>query len=88
MTSNRRKLGFPIPLGHFLTYESGSKAVIQAFSSPTAEKFFNREALDELLEGRGSGRGNTNRKIWAVYSFLVWYDIYFHEQPKTVFEEK
>ena len=88
VTSNRRKLGFPIPLGHFLTSESGSKAVIQAFSSPTAEKFFNREALDELLEGRGSGRGNTNRKIWAVYSFLVWYDIYFHEQPKTVFEEK
>lgn len=88
VTSNRRKLGFPIPLGHFLTSESGSKAVIQAFSSPTAEKFFNREALDELLEGRGAGRGNTNRKIWAVYSFLVWYDIYFHEQPKTVFEEK
>ncbi|MCI8286432.1 MAG: asparagine synthase (glutamine-hydrolyzing) [Lachnospiraceae bacterium] len=86
--SNRRKLGFPIPLGHFLTSETGSKIIIQAFSSPAAEKFFNREALDELLEGRGSGRGNTNRKIWAVYSFLVWYDIYFHEQSEIVSEEK
>ena len=55
----------------------GSKAIEEAFASPAAERFFHREALDELLEGRGCGRGNTNRKLWAVYSFLVWYDIYF-----------
>lgn len=76
-SSERRKLGFPIPLGHFLTSDMGSKAIEEAFASPAAERFFHREALDELLEGRGCGRGNTNRKLWAVYSFLVWYDIYF-----------
>lgn len=79
-SSQRRKLGFPVPLGHFLTSETGSKAVSQAFRSPAAEKFFNREALDELMAGRGCGRGNTNRKLWAVYAFLVWYEIYFPEE--------
>nr|WP_300841004.1 asparagine synthase (glutamine-hydrolyzing) [uncultured Acetatifactor sp.] len=73
----RRKLGFPIPLGHFLTSEAGSEAVRKAFDSPAARKFFNREALEELLDGRGCQRGNTNRKLWAVYAFLVWYGIYF-----------
>lgn len=77
--SKRRKLGFPIPLGSFLTSETGSAIVTQAFASPAAEKFFRREALDELLQGRGLGRGNTNRKVWAVYAFLVWYNIYFPE---------
>ena len=77
VTSNRKKLGFPIPLASFLTSEAGTKIITDAFSSPAAKEFFNREALDALLENRGPGRGNTNRKIWAVYAFLVWYDIYF-----------
>ena len=76
-SSERRKLGFPIPLGHFLTSEASSEAVRKAFDSPAARKFFNREALEELLDGRGCQRGNTNRKLWAVYAFLVWYGIYF-----------
>ena len=76
-SSERRKLGFPIPLGHFLTSEAGSEAVRKAFDSPAARKFFNREALEELLDGRGCQRGNTYRKLWAVYAFLVWYGIYF-----------
>lgn len=84
--SNRRKLGFPIPLGSFLTSEAGSRIVTQAFSSPAAKKFFRREALDELLQGRGLGRGNTNRKVWAVYAFLVWYDIYFSDNASPAVE--
>lgn len=79
-SSSRRKLGFPVPLGHFLTSEIGSEAINRAFHSPAAEKFFHREALDELMAGRGCERGNTNRKLWAVYAFLVWYEIYFPEE--------
>ena len=82
-SSNRRKLGFPVPLGHFLSSETGSEHIIRAFHSPAAEKFFRREALDELMTGRGCGRGNTNRKLWAVYAFLVWYEIYFPEEAEA-----
>ncbi len=78
-SSNRRKLGFPIPLGHFLTSPTGRKKLEEVFHSPAADRFFSRDALDQLLAGRGSGRGNTNRKLWAVYAFLVWYQIYFPE---------
>ena len=78
-SSKRRKLGFPVPLGDFLTSEPGASIVEKAFRSKTAEAFFHREALEELLAGRGRGRGNTNRKIWAVYAFLVWYEVYFPE---------
>lgn len=78
-SAGRRKLGFPVPLGSFLTSETGTAALNEAFASPAAGRFFNREALLELKEGRGCGRGNTNRKLWAVYAFLVWYGIYFPE---------
>lgn len=79
-SSQRRKLGFPVPLGHFLTSETGTEIINRAFHSPAAQKFFNQDALDELMAGRGCGRGNTNRKLWAVYAFLVWYEIYFPEE--------
>lgn len=82
-SSNRRKLGFPVPLGHFLSSETGSEHIIRTFHSPAAEKFFHREALDELMTGRGCGRGNTNRKLWAVYAFLVWYEIYFPDEAEA-----
>ncbi|MCI9336077.1 MAG: asparagine synthase (glutamine-hydrolyzing) [Lachnospiraceae bacterium] len=82
-SANRKKLGFPVPLGHFLTSEMGDRAVRKAFDSKAAEKFFNRDALEELLAGRGCGRGNTNRKLWAVYAFLVWYEIYFPEESAS-----
>lgn len=77
--SRRRKLGFPVPLGSFLNSPNGSRNIRQAFDSPAAHRFFQPEALQELLERRGCGRFKANRKIWAVYAFLIWYQIYFPE---------
>lgn len=73
----RKKLGFPVPLETFLSSPMGKAALDKAFSSEAAEKYFNKEALEELRQGCGSGRGNTNRKVWAVYAFLTWHQVYF-----------
>lgn len=75
--SRRRKLGFPVPLGSFLRSEDGAKRIEHMFLSAAARKFFREDALQELLHGY-KGR-NANRKIWAIYVFLVWYHIYFPE---------
>lgn len=78
-SAERKKLGFPVPLETFLSSPEGTKMLDKAFSSPAAEEYFHKEALEELRRGCGSGRGNTNRKIWAVYAFLTWYQVYFSE---------
>ena len=83
-TSQRRKLGFPVPLGSFLNSELGKQKLEEAFSSPAAKKYFNPDALKELLKGKGCGRGRTNYKIWAIYSFLTWYKVYFSDQEQEV----
>ena len=33
--------------------------------------------LTELLELHKSGKADVSRKIWTVYTFLVWYEEYF-----------
>lgn len=78
-SAERKKLGFPVPLETFLSSPMGCRALDKAFSSAGAEKYFRRDALEELRRGCGSGRGNTNRKVWAVYAFLTWYEVYFGE---------
>ncbi len=76
----RKKLGFPVPLETFLSSPMGAAALDKAFSSKAAEQYFDKEALEELRRGCGSGRGNTNRKVWAVYAFLTWHEVYFPER--------
>lgn len=85
--SKRRKLGFPVPLGSFLHSKIGRRKIEHMFYSPAAEHFFHQETLTKLLT-KPKGRF-TNRKIWAIYTFLVWYHIYFPQSevqaiPKQV----
>ena len=34
------------------------------------------------MDDHYNGLADNSRKIWAVYTFLVWYDVYFGEQQK------
>lgn len=75
--SSRRKLGFPIPIRNWLREEDCYLRVREAFRGEVAEHYFRREYLLELLEEHRTGRMDHSRKIWTVYSFLLWYQIYF-----------
>lgn len=75
--SARRKRGFPVPIRNWLREDDWYQRVREAFSSETAEAYFHREYLLELLEEHRMGREDHSRKIWTVYSFLLWHQIYF-----------
>ena len=34
----------------------------------------------KLLDDHRAGFADNSRKIWTVYMFLVWYDVYFVQQ--------
>ncbi len=77
LTANKEKLGFPVPIRVWLKQDEYYNKVKAAFTSPAAEKYFNTDQLVRLLETHRSGKADVSRKIWTVYTFLVWYDIYF-----------
>ena len=52
--------------------------VKEAFQSATAGQFFNTGELVALLDDHRAGKHDNSRKIWTIYIFLVWYDIYFN----------
>lgn len=75
--SARRKLGFPIPIRNWLREEDWYRQVREAFAGETASAYFHTEYLLKLLEEHRSGKEDHSRKIWTVYSFLLWHRIYF-----------
>ena len=77
-TAQKKKLGFPVPIRVWLKEEKYYNIVKDAFSSDTAEKFFNKDALMKILNDHYNGKCDNNRKIWTIYVFLIWYDIYFN----------
>lgn len=76
----KRKLGFPVPTRVWLTQERYYRTVKEAFTSPTAERFFNTAELVRLLDDHAAGKADNSRKIWTVYSFLIWFNVYFVER--------
>ena len=75
--ARRKKRGFPVPLAAWLRQEPYYTRVREAFTSPAAARFFDTGALCELLEAHRAGRTQGMTQIWAVYSFLLWYGLYF-----------
>ncbi len=76
-TADKDKLGFPVPIRVWLKEDGYYNTVKEAFTSEAAEKYFHTDKLLELLETHRSGKADVSRKIWTVYTFIVWYNEFF-----------
>lgn len=81
-TASKKKLGFPVPIRVWLREEKYCRIVKKAFSSESAEKFFNTPKLVKLLDDHKNGKADNSRKIWTVFTFLIWYRVYFENDGK------
>lgn len=75
-TANKKKLGFPVPVRVWLKEEKYYNKVLYTLTSETAKKYFDTKALRKLMEEHREGKADNSRKIWAVFVFLVWYEVY------------
>lgn len=75
--SERKKWGFPVPVREWIRQEPYVTLVRKSFESPAANKFFHTKELFKLLEQHQKGKLDNWRKIWCIYMFLIWYEVYF-----------
>ena len=78
-TAQKEKLGFPVPTRVWLKDPKYYEIVKGAFQSEIAEKFFNTEELVKYLDIHFSGKRDYSRRIWTLFIFIVWYQIYFED---------
>ena len=75
----KKKLGFPVPLREWIREDDLYNQIKVKFESESANKFFNQNKIIKLLELHKSGKKDCYKKVWTIYTFLVWYDVYFKE---------
>ena len=73
----RKKLGFIVPIRHWMADERYNGPVKEKLFGETAAKFFEEAELKALWDAYIGGDSDLWRKIWTIYTFIVWYDIYF-----------
>ena len=73
--ADKKKLGFPVPIREWIKEEDIYNKIKDTFSR--SSEFFKVDEIIKLLDEHKEEKKDNSRKIWTIYSFLVWYDEYF-----------
>ena len=73
----KKKLGFPVPIREWIREEDFYQEIKDTFTTDISKELFNTDYLLRILDEHKNKTKDNYRKIWAVYSFLKWYDEYF-----------
>lgn len=74
--ANKKKLGFPVPIRVWLAQQKYYNMVKEKFTSKPALEFFKKEEILKLLNQHAAGKKDNSRKIFTIYTFLTWYEIF------------
>lgn len=74
----RKKLGFPVPIKHWLKDELYTWARQLIVNSAT-DYIIDKVPVLRLLERHRQNKGDYARKIWTILMFMVWHQIYIEQ---------
>lgn len=75
--AKREKKGFPVPIRYWFKDEKYYDIIKESFTSEYANEFFETKKIVKLLDEHFNGKKNNARKIYTIYTFLVWYEKFF-----------
>ncbi|WP_243388278.1 asparagine synthase (glutamine-hydrolyzing) [Bacillus kexueae] len=76
---DRKKLGFPVPIRHWLKEEMYDWARNIIRESET-DHLFNKNYFLSLLDEHCQNKVDNSRKIWTVLIFMIWHQIFIEEK--------
>lgn len=73
----KKKLGFPVPLREWVKEDDMYHKIKDSIKQEWVAEFFNQKYVLHLLEQHKNNKKDNYKKVWAVYCFIKWYEIYF-----------
>ena len=73
----KKKLGFPVPIREWMKDSDVEKNIREVFNNDISKKYFNNKEINKLLDEHVNNKKDNYRKVWTIYSFLVWYQVFF-----------
>ena len=73
---HRAKLGFPVPLRHWLRGPELFDWAQQQVADSQTDHLLDKAAIKTMLDEHREGRSDHSRRIWTVLVFMIWHGIF------------
>ncbi|MGH8861278.1 MAG: asparagine synthase-related protein, partial [Jatrophihabitantaceae bacterium] len=83
---HRPKLGFPVPIRHWLkdVMHDWARTIV---TESQADELIDKQAVLALLEAHRAGPHDYSRKIWTLLVFLIWHGIFVEQRIRPEIPE-
>ena len=85
---HRKKLGFPVPMRHWLAGDELFGWAQDTINESQTDDIFDRQAVLEMLKEHRDGVSDHSRRLWTVLAFMVWHGIFIEKRIDPQIEEK
>lgn len=76
----KKKLGFPVPLRDWMREDDLYNAIKETFNKEYVSELFNVKKINKLLDDHKNKKKDNYKKVWTIYTFLVWYENFFIDE--------
>ncbi|MFC7447000.1 asparagine synthase (glutamine-hydrolyzing) [Rhodococcus daqingensis] len=77
---HRAKLGFPVPLRHWLRGTELFDWAHQQIADSQTDHIFDKAAVAAMLNEHRDGGSDHSRRLWTVLCFMVWHGIFVEQR--------
>lgn len=77
---HRAKLGFPVPLRHWLRGTELFDWAHEQIAASETDHILNKTAITAMLNDHRGGRTDHSRRLWTVLVFIVWHGIFVEKR--------
>lgn len=85
---HRKKLGFPVPMRHWLAGDELFGWAQDTINESQTDDIFNKKAVLEMLNEHREGVSDHSRRLWTVLAFMVWHGIFVENRIDPQIEER
>ncbi|MFD4369836.1 asparagine synthase (glutamine-hydrolyzing) [Rhodococcus sp. NPDC058521] len=77
---HRAKLGFPVPLRHWLAGTELFDWAHQQIADSETDHLFDKAAVTKMLDDHRDGASDHSRRLWTILTFMVWHGIFVEKR--------
>lgn len=85
---HRKKLGFPVPMRHWLAGDELFGWAQDQINASQTDDIFNKTAVMEMLNEHRNGFSDHSRRLWTVLAFMVWHGIFVEKRIDPGIEQR
>ncbi|RJO69078.1 asparagine synthase (glutamine-hydrolyzing) [Nocardia panacis] len=84
---HRPKLGFPVPLRHWLRGSELYDWAQQQIAESQTDHLLHKAAVKTMLDEHRAGRADHSRRLWTLLVFMIWHGIFVEDRIKPDIKE-